>query len=51
MSNEESLTDAEYAEAQSILKALKEAHAKDPEGTLQAMKDAVQFPRKSGDLK
>jgi hypothetical protein len=51
MSNEESLTDAEYAEAQRILKALKEAYAKDPKGTLQSMKDAVQFPRKSGNVK
>jgi hypothetical protein len=45
------LTDAEYAEMQRNHEALKKAYAKDPEGTLQAMKDAVQFPRKSGDVK
>jgi hypothetical protein len=35
------LTDAEYAEMQRNHEALKKAYAKDPEGTLQAMKDAV----------
>lgn len=44
------LTDAEYEEAKTNLKALQEAYAKDPVATTQALKDAVQLPRKSGDL-
>lgn len=45
------LTDAEYEEAKTNLKALQEAYAKDPAATTQALKDAVQFPSRSGDVK
>lgn len=45
------LTEAEYAEMQEMHAALKKAYEKDPEGIKQAMKDAVQLPRKSGDIK
>lgn len=51
MSDEDSLTDAEYAEAKTIHKALKEAYAQDSVVTKQAMKDAVQFPPQSGKVK
>ena len=44
------LTEAEYAEMIEMQKALRKAYAEDPEKTLQAMKDAVQLPAKSGDL-
>lgn len=45
------LTDAEYAEAQRNHQALKEAYAKNPEAVLQAMKDAVKSPPKTGNGK
>lgn len=48
MSNE--MTDAEYAEYKRMHKALQDEYKKDPEGTLQAVKDALQLPSKSGDL-
>lgn len=44
------LTDAEYEEMLAMREKLQQAYAKDPEATLQAMKDAVQLPSKSGDL-
>lgn len=49
--DEDQLTDTEYAEVVSRHKALREAYAKDPAATRQAMKDAVQLPRKSGKVK
>jgi hypothetical protein len=39
--SDDSLTDAEWEELQRNHEALKKAYAQDPEGTLQAMKDAV----------
>lgn len=48
---DDELTDAEYEEVKNLHKALKEAHAQDPVATKQAMKDAVQFPPKSGKVK
>lgn len=45
------LTDAEYAEMQCNHEALKKAYAEDPVATMQALKDVVQFPPKSGNVK
>lgn len=49
--NEDELIDAEYEEMKRDHQALKDAYAKDPDKTLQAMKDAVQLPRMSGKVK
>ena len=49
--SEEGLTEAEYAEMLRMREVLQKAYAKDPEGVTQAMKDAVQFPPKSGKVK
>lgn len=51
MTNEERLSDKEWAELQEGRAALQKAYKADPEGTKQAIKDAIQLPRKSGDLK
>lgn len=45
------LTDTEYAELEDMLKALRTAYAKNPEGVKQAWKDMAHFPAKRGDLK
>jgi hypothetical protein len=45
------LTDAEYAELEDMLKALRTAYAADPKGVAQAWKDMAHFPAQRGDLK
>jgi hypothetical protein len=52
MSNDNTpLTEAELAEYETARAALKKSMEQDPVGTKQAMKDALDFPRKSGDVK
>lgn len=49
--SEDQLTDEEFEEAQRNHKALREAYARNPEATRQAMKDAVKSPPKTGKAK
>jgi hypothetical protein len=51
MTKEERMSDKEWAELQERRAALQKAYKADPEGTMQDLKDAIQLPRKSGDLK
>jgi hypothetical protein len=48
--SDDSLTDEEYEEAKRNHQALREAYAKHPEATRQAMRDAVQFQPQSGQV-